>query len=197
EGREQLREPGGGFVQLGKRVVAQRKQDVDAQPRPAEELRQRRAQGPFEAVVEDVFLEVVEQQVELPALLRGGGDRVDKSGRRAEVTAPGMDRVDQASRGILSPRVVHDDRRAALLTQPARNPGAEERALADTARPVEDGQPVREHVRRHRSDLALAAEEEQRVELRILERREALVRALREAAHGAAAFSSARSSSAT
>src|SRR2546421_61045 len=75
--------------------------------------------------------------------------------------------------------------------------GAEERALADTARPVEDGQPVGEDVRRHGGDLTLAAEEEECVELRILERREALVRALREAAHGAAAFSSARSSSAT
>ena len=106
-------------------------------------------------------------------------------------------RSDQAGRGILRPRVVHDDRRAAQLPQPPCHAGAEERALADAARPVEDGEPVREHVRRHRRDLALAAEEEERVELGVLERSEALVRALRDAAHETAAFSSARSSSAT
>ena len=147
-------------------------------------------------MVEDVLLEVVEQEVELAALLRGGGDRVDEARRGAELAALRVHRRDQAGRGILGPRVVHDDRRAAQLPQPARDAGAEERALADAARPVEDGEPVREHVRRHGRDLALAAEEEERVELGVLERREALVRALRDAAHDRA-FSSARSSSAT
>ena len=65
--REQLGNPAGELVELGQRVVAQREQDVDAQAGPAQELRQRRAQRPFEAVVEDVLLEVVEQQVQLAA----------------------------------------------------------------------------------------------------------------------------------
>ena len=193
--REQLGDPAGELVELRERVVAQREQDVDAQAGPAQQLRQRRAQRPFETVVEDVLLEVVEQQMELPALLRGGRDRVDEARRRAELAALVVHGRDQTRGGILGPRVVHDHRRAAQLAQPARDAGAQERALADAARPVEDGEPVREHVRRHGGDLALATEEEQRVELGVLERREALVRALRKAAHSA--FSSTRSSSAT
>ena len=135
--------------------------------------------------------------MQLTALLRGRGDRVDEAGRGSELAAFRLHRRAQAGRGLLRPRIVHDDRRAAQLAQPARHAGAEERALADAARSVEDSEPVREHVRRHGRDLALAAEEEERVELGVLERGEALVGALRDAGHEAAAFSSARSSSAT
>ena len=70
--REELGDPAGELVELREGVVAQREQDVDAQAGAAQELRQRRTQWPFETVVEDVLLEVVEQQMELPALLRGG-----------------------------------------------------------------------------------------------------------------------------
>ena len=100
----------------------------------------------------------------------------------AELAALRPHRSDQAGRGILGPRVVHDDRRAAQLAQPPSDAGTEERALADATRAVEDGEPAREHVRRHRRDLALTAEEEERVELGVLERGEALVRALRDGA---------------
>ena len=193
--REELGNPAGELVELREGVVAQREQDVDAQAGAAQELWQRRTQWPFETVVEDVLLEVVEQQMELPALLRDSRHRVDEPRGRAELAALGMDRSDQPSRGILGPRVVHDDRCTAQLAQPAGHAGTEERALADAARSVENGEPAREHVRRHGGDLALAAEEEQRVELGVLERREALVRALRKAAHSA--LSSTRSSSAT
>ena len=116
--------------------------------------------------------------MQLAALLRGRGDRVDQPGRRAELSALSVYGSDQPSRGILGPRVVDDDRRATQLPQPPRDARAEKRALADAARPVEDGEPSREHVRRHSRDLALATEEEERVELGVLERGEALVRAL-------------------
>ena len=132
--------------------------------------------------------------MQLPALLRGGRDRVDQARRRAELAALVVHGRDQTRGGILGPRVVHDHRRAAQFAEPACDAGAQERALADAARSVKNGEPVREHVRRHGGDLALAAEEEQRVELGVLERFEAFVRALRNA-HSA--FSSTRSSSAT
>jgi hypothetical protein len=146
-------------------------------------------------VVEQVLLELVEQEMQLAVPLGRRCHRVDEPRRRSQVVALGVHGLDQPGGRILGPRIVEDDRRAALLPQPAGDAGAEERALPDAARPVEDGQPAREHVRRHRSYLALAAEEEERVELRVLERRETLVRAVREAAH--LAFSSTRSSSAT
>ena len=62
------------------------------------------AQWPFDAVVEDVLLELVEQQMQLAALLGGRGDRVDEPGRGAELTALGVHRGDQARRRILRPR---------------------------------------------------------------------------------------------
>src|SRR5262249_28505558 len=65
--REQLWDPAGELVELGQGVVSQREQDVDPQPRSPQQLGQRRTQRPFETVVEDVLLEVVEQQVELAA----------------------------------------------------------------------------------------------------------------------------------
>ena len=147
-------------------------------------------------MVEQVLLELVEQQVELAAPLRRGRDGVHDPCRRPQIAALGVHGIDQAGGWILGPRVVKDDGRAALLPQPAGDARAEQRALADAARPIEDGQPAREHVRRDRRDLTLATEEEQRVELGVLEGGEALVRTLREAAHRAA-FSSIRSSSTT
>src|SRR5690349_5335708 len=135
--------------------------------------------------------------MQLAALLRRRGDRVHEPRRGTELAALVVHRGDQAGRGILRPRVVHDDRRATQLPQPASDAGAEQRALADPTRPVEHGQPVREHVRRHGCDLTLTAEEEKRIELRVLERGETLVRTLRYARQDATTFSSARSSSAT
>ncbi len=195
--REQLGNAAGEVVELGQGVVPHREQDVDAEARPPQKLRQRRAEWPFDPVIEDVLLEVVEQQVQLAVLLRRGSNRVDEAGRRSELAALRADGRDQAGSGILGPRVVHHHRCAAELSQPPRHAGAEQRALADAARPVEHGEPAREDVRRHGRDLSLAAEEEQRVELGILERGESLVRALWYSAHDAAAFASARSSSAT
>ena len=79
--REELGDPSGELVELREGVVAQREQDVDAQPGPAQQLGQGLAQRPFETVVEDVLLEVVEQEMQLATLLRGRGDRVDEARR--------------------------------------------------------------------------------------------------------------------
>ena len=57
-----------------------------------------------------------------------------------------------------------------------RHPGAKHGALPHAARAVEHGQPCREDIRRDDLALAFAPEEEQRVELGVLERDEALVR---------------------
>ena len=121
-------------------------------------------------VVEEVLLELVEDQERLAV---GIGQR----------------RLDR-------PFVEHDDlglRRD--LAQATCDGGAENRALADPARPVEDGQLRREHVRDDDLGLALAPEEEEGVELGVLERRKALVRrgdARRRRAHAAASFVSPR-----
>jgi hypothetical protein len=54
-----------------------------------------------------------------------------------------------------------------------------ERRLADPARPVEDCEPRGEQVRHDDLPLPLAAAEEQRIEVRVLERSETLERAWR------------------
>ena len=56
-----------------------------------------------------------------------------------------------------------------LPPQPVRHAGAEHRALPDPARAVEHRQPGREHIRRDDLALALAPEEQERVELGVLE----------------------------
>ena len=108
--------------------------------------------------------------------------------RYTSPSARGGDRVGAQLVGpVVRPRVEERDPASGLRIARAgalRDAGAQERALADAARAVEHvsrERQVRDHVA-----LALAAEEEQRVELGVLERREALVRARR------AAFTTAR-----
>ena len=128
-------------------------------------------------VVEEVLLELVEDEVELAFHRRDERDRVhDRTGRLH--ARGGCDGCVERAQRVVGPRVEDDD--AGMLgegPQIARDAGAQHGALADAARPVEHGQPRRDEVRDDDLALALAAEEEQRVELRVLERREALVRA--------------------
>ena len=63
---EQLGDPAGELVELGQGVVPHGQQDVDPQPGPAQQLRQRVAQRPLDAVVEHVLLELVEQRCSSP-----------------------------------------------------------------------------------------------------------------------------------
>ena len=115
--REQLRDPAGELVEVSECVVAQREQDVDAQAGPAQELGQAVAERPFDAVVEDVLLEVVEQEVELAALLRGGRDRVDETGRGAELAA--LRFAPKPSGGPRDPPPTRRARRPARRSAPA------------------------------------------------------------------------------
>ena len=70
--------------------------------------------------------------------------------------------------------------------------GPQKRCLADAARAVEDGQTRSHQIRDDHLDLTLAAEEEQRVELGVVEGRQPLVRArrCRDSAHEEASASS-------
>ena len=90
-------------------------------------------------MVEQVLLELVEQQVKLAVPLRRGRDGIHEPCRRPQIAALGVHGIDQAGGWILGPRVVEDDGRAALLPQPAGDARAEQRALADAARPIENG----------------------------------------------------------
>src|SRR5262249_39277405 len=125
-----------------------RDQDVDAR------IRQKRRETLVQRavrVVQEVLLELVEDEERL-------ADRL----RELRVNRP----------------LVEDDdvgiRRA--LTQPPRDGGPKDRAPADAAGPVQDGEARREEVGDDHFGLALATEEEKRVELRVLERRKTLVR---------------------
>ncbi len=164
--REQLGNPAGEVVKLSQSIVPQREEDVDAEARPPQELRQRRAERSFDPVIKDVLLEVVEQQVQLATLLGRGCDRVDKPRGRSQLAALGLHRGDQAGRRILRPRVVyhHRRRRSRTLAVSRATPApSSESSCRHRPRPVEHGEPAREDVRRHSRDLALsAAEEEQR-----------------------------------
>ena len=80
-------------------------------------------------------------------------------------------------RGVVAPAREDDDERLlGKLAQRARDGGAQQRRLADAARPVEDREPGRDEVGHDDLRLALAPEEEEGVELGVLERVETLVR---------------------
>src|SRR5206468_2197036 len=99
------------------------------------------------------LLELVEDQVAL--------------GRAGEL---GGDALERARPGV----VQHDGRAGCLLAEVADDGRAEQRRLPDSALAVEDRQPGREQVRDHDLALVLAAEEEERVELRVVEGGQAL-----------------------
>ena len=92
----------------------------------------------------------------------------------------------QAGQGIGPPRMEDDDRvlgravRADVLPQPVCNPRLQQRALADAARPVDDGEPRRQDVRDDQRPLTLAAEEQQCIQVRRAEGRETLERRRRD-----------------
>ncbi len=120
--------------------------------------------------MDEVLLELVEEQIRLAVSLRCGRDRVDEARRRPELGIGGVHRRNKPGLGLDRPLAVHDHRTAAERAKPLRDPCPQQRALADAARPEEDGQPVREDVRDDRLPLALAAEEEERVERGVAER---------------------------
>ena len=141
--------------------------------------------GPsFVLVVEEVLLELVEDEVELGVEPpRPGRERVGErhaSTKRAGTVADsGFDGVEQIRNGVARPGREDDDDGVLLAPETMRDARLQQGRLPDAARAVEDGQPRGHQVRDDHLDLALAAEEEQRVELGVVERRQPLVRARR------------------
>src|SRR3989442_13393942 len=155
--REDIRYTGLERVEPGERVLTQRDQHVHAGPR---EQRQQLAEQRLLVVVEEVLLELVEDQECL-------------------IVRPRQARLGR-------PLGEHRDLRVwCELAQPRRNRRAEDRALADAARAVEHREPRREEIRDEYLGLALAPEEEERIELGVLERGQPLERGDASCGHGA------------
>ena len=145
-------------------------------------------------MVDEVLLELVEYQVEVAvehgrpvlddvcercARRRGDHGSLDERAHLAR------DRLCDGRDGIVGPRSDDDDRAvgatadrtpAGELADAPGDAGVEQGALPDPARAVEDREPRGEEVRHRDLGLALAAKEEQSIELAVAERREAAER---------------------
>ena len=174
--REQSGKPALERIEAGERVFANGDEDVDGELGPGHELRQRVAECGVVAVVDEVLLDLVEQQVDLRVL---GGCNLDRLGERAGLDRRGScHRLGECGcRGIRPDVADCDERFVRKCPQVARDAGAQHRALADPRRAVEDGQARRHDVRDDDIAVLLASEEELLVELRVFEGREPLVRA--------------------
>ena len=114
-----------------------------------------RARPVLVAVVEEVLLELIEEDVCLLGPARFVEEPLDR-------LRPGVpDR---------------DDRARPERAQLPHDSCGEERGLADPALAVENGEPRRDEIRDDDVTLALAAEEEEPIELRVLEGGQALER---------------------
>ena len=195
--REQVRELRLEDVERRQRLLPQREQAVDAQtgPQQLRELPHEAVLVTDDAVVDEVLLRLVEDQVEVKSeLLRPGGEVVCERSvtRRAPRTAEelGLDRCSELGDHVSAPGAEDHDRELTRptrldilpveLQQLVRDPGAQQRALPYATRPVQDRQPGREQVGRDDLPLALAPEEQHRVERRVFEGREALERRRRQ-----------------
>ena len=139
------------------------------------------------AVVEDVLLHLVEDEIELAS---GRRSRAPRARRRAARRSGAPAAAATASDRVVAPAVDDHDLCGALFgagrrrnerAQTPRHAGAQQRALADAARAVEHGQPRGHQVRRDDLGLALAAEEEAPVVLGVAEARKPLERRRRQA----------------
>jgi hypothetical protein len=184
---EQVRDAHLEGIELRERVFPDTQQEVDAQaaaPQRFGQLVHERARSAFVLVVEEVLLELVEDHVDVA--VESSRPSRQLVGERSTlpdcfdvVGRGGAHGVEQVGHGVAGPRREDDDERVVGSPEAMRHPGTEQRRLADAADPVEDGQARGHQVGDDHLDLALAAEEEQRVEGRVLERREPLVRTRR------------------
>ncbi len=97
-------------VQLGQSVVADAEQDVNAERRPGQDLGERVPQGAaaITAVVEEVLLHLIEDEVDLAAHLgRAFRQDVGQHERRLRILGPGCAR-DRGERVV--PPLIDDDR---------------------------------------------------------------------------------------
>ena len=212
--REQIWDLSLEAVELGQRVIAQRQQDADPEPRACDQLGQIDGKAALPLVVQEILLRLVEDQQQVACEPLGPatecvGERfalpfVEES--RAELGGQLLAHCrPQAAHWILAPCVEdhHCELRVAALfdvpprltAQAVSDARSQHRCLSDTTRPVEHGQPRGEDVLADDPALALPSEEEERVELAVLERHEALVGTL--GIHGIATSVRRRSMSAT
>src|SRR5204863_3305303 len=169
--RKQARDRRLERVQARERVLAHADQHVDAKATALEHPRELLRELAAALVVQEQFLELVEDHIQVAAGAVGGvGERVGKVPSRA------AGRLDERRYGIARPRRENDHFRLSLLPQPVRDACAHDRGLADTAWSVEYGDSRGDQVGGDDLALALASEEEQRVAVGVLERRQALVR---------------------
>ena len=179
---EDVRDSSGEHVQLGERVLAQRDQHVDRQVRAASRSRRvtRRARRPPDrrtpprtGRARDTGLLPATRRPAPPARLPGS---------RPATAAPCRARPRRRRRSPPAGSPAHESWTTTVASgASARSrrttPGAEHRALPDAQRPVEHREARRHHVGGDHLRLALPAEEEQGVEVAVVERGEALVRA--------------------
>jgi hypothetical protein len=183
-------------VELGQRVLADGDQEADRQVGAVDRLRELHREAALALVVrvvEEVLLELVEddQQVQVPAGGPGRQPRRQATGRRqllggllAERPRDFLaDAVEQPRDGVARPpvHVRHQQPRRLLgalgpllPAEVVDHPRPQDRALADPALPVDEGEPGRQQVGHQDRALGVAAEEPLGVLLG--ERLQALVR---------------------
>src|SRR6266566_9775686 len=122
-------------------------------------------------VVEEQLLELVEDQIEIAT-----GVRCSVFQRIRKRTGAPSGRLDQGGNRISRPSREDDDLYALLLPEAVRDPRAQDGALPDSARPVQDRDAGRHQIGGDHLRLSFASKEQQRVEIGVLEGRETLVR---------------------
>ena len=183
---EQARDRRLELVKPGERVLAQRDQDVNVQADGVDDLRERRREAVgavLVRVIEEVLLELVEDEqrgahvhrplahggdqrlLAAPRRQLGSGRRLDRPAQRLgqlqhRVRAPLPDDRDRERRPVVQPR-------PRPLSQPRHDAGEQQRALADAACPVEEGQPRTAQVGGDQARVAFAPEEEIAVALAV------------------------------
>ena len=139
--REQPGDAAGEAIELGEGVLTQRHEDVHAERSP-EHSRKRLGERPgacIVGVVQEVLLGLVEDEIDVPAGLRGL-ERLDRRARRS-ISERSPNGLRERRGGVLAPPREDDDQR--LLGELSQSTGdgcAEQRRLADAARAVENGQ---------------------------------------------------------
>src|SRR6266508_93803 len=169
--RQEIRNRRFERIEPRERVLAHADQDVDPETRTPEDLCKLFGEDAAAAVVEEALLELVEDQVEIAACtIRRVCKRVHE-----RVSVPAH-RFDQRRRRLARPGREDDDFGLLLPTKSVRHAGAQDGALADSARPVQDGDPRGDEIGGDHLALALAPEKEERVEIGVFERSEPLER---------------------
>jgi hypothetical protein len=168
--REQIRNGRLQGIEPCERVLATPDQHIDPQTRIAKDLCKLFGKATAARVVEEQLLELIEDQIEIAARVCR---RFLQRTRKRSIAAAG--RFDHGGNRIPRPGGKDDNLYPLLLSKTMSNPGAEHGALADAARAVQHRDASRHEVGGDDLRLMFTPEEQQRVEIGVLEWREALV----------------------